>query len=58
MKPVIIVLGAGGLVTASRIAQALPEAEIHGFRRRVPDCDFGFDDVVEHVQQSLLRIYS
>jgi cobalt-precorrin 5A hydrolase/precorrin-3B C17-methyltransferase len=43
MMPVIVVLTAGGLALARRIAPALG-APVHGLRARVPDADVTFDD--------------
>jgi cobalt-precorrin 5A hydrolase/precorrin-3B C17-methyltransferase len=46
----LVVLSAGGFALAKRIQTAVPEARIHGLRRRVADADVVFDDIGEHLR--------
>ena len=48
--PAILVLGPGGLAVARRIAEAVPEATIYGYRARLPDISNGFQSVAGEVQ--------
>ncbi|MFP6758264.1 MAG: precorrin-3B C(17)-methyltransferase [Alphaproteobacteria bacterium] len=47
----IIVFGQGGLDIARRIADAMPGATVHGYRRRVAEADEFFDDTAPHLQR-------
>ena len=47
----VIILSAGGLDVARRIADAMPGATLHGFARRVSDVDEAFDDTAPHLQR-------
>ncbi len=50
-RPVaIVVLGPGGMATAKRAAEVLPEARIHGLARRLADTETTFDDVTGHMR--------
>ncbi len=40
----IVILGAGSLPVARKIAAALPDAQIHGLKTRVTDVDIAFDE--------------
>ncbi len=47
---VLIALSAGGAALAKRLQAALPDARIHGLRRRVGAADVLFDDTAEHLR--------
>lgn len=49
-SPAIIVLGAGGVDVAHRIAHVVPGARIHGLARRVPAAQVHFDDTGDHLR--------
>ncbi len=53
MTAIVMVLGASGLKTAQKIVCHLPDAKIHGLRRRVmqDEADVLFDDAVGHIRQ-------
>jgi len=42
--PAIVILGAGSLPVARKIAAALPGAQIHGLKSRVNDADIAFEE--------------
>lgn len=46
----VVVLTAGALGLARRVADLLPDAAVHGLRSRVPDAEFVFDDVGGHLR--------
>jgi cobalt-precorrin 5A hydrolase / precorrin-3B C17-methyltransferase len=46
----LVILSAVGAALAKRIQVALPDARIHGLRRRVANADVAFDDTGEHLR--------
>ena len=49
----LIALSAGGAALAKRLQTALPDARIHGLRRRVGAADVLFDDTGEHLRAAV-----
>ena len=47
--PAVIVLGPSGLATARRTMTVFPQAELHGFAKRVAQADVHFDDTAQHL---------
>jgi cobalt-precorrin 5A hydrolase/precorrin-3B C17-methyltransferase len=47
----IVVLGPSGLPLAQRLADALPDATLHGFAPRIADAPVCFDDMAGHLQR-------
>ncbi|WP_135080298.1 precorrin-3B C(17)-methyltransferase [Terasakiella sp. SH-1] len=52
--PVILCLSVGGYQLADELAQTMGDVEIHGLKKRLPDCAITFDNTIEHVK-SLFR---
>ncbi|MEE8272649.1 MAG: precorrin-3B C(17)-methyltransferase [Alphaproteobacteria bacterium] len=50
VPPALIVLTPGGLALALRLAEGLPDAEIHGLAARVPEAAICFDSVATHLR--------
>ena len=46
----IVILSDSALPMARRLAETLPEAEIHGYAERVADTDVSFADAIPHLQ--------
>jgi cobalt-precorrin 5A hydrolase/precorrin-3B C17-methyltransferase len=46
----IVALSAGGAALARRLLPVLPDARLHGLRRRFPDAEVPFDDATEHLR--------
>lgn len=47
--PAVVVLGPSGLATARRAMTVFPQAELHGFAKRVAQADVHFDDTAQHL---------
>jgi cobalt-precorrin 5A hydrolase / cobalt-factor III methyltransferase / precorrin-3B C17-methyltransferase len=52
--PVIVCLSTGGYQLASELVNAMDNVEIHGLKKRLPDCAVTFENTIAHVQ-SLFR---
>ncbi|MBL0929788.1 MAG: precorrin-3B C(17)-methyltransferase [Alphaproteobacteria bacterium] len=53
--PAIVILGAGSLPVARKIAAALPGAQIHGLKSRVTDADIAFEEFGVHLRDLFAR---
>ena len=53
--PAIVILGAGSLSVARKIAAALPGAQVHGLKSRVTDADIAFDEFGPALRELFLR---
>ncbi len=51
----IVILGAGSLPVARKIAAALPGARIHGLKSRVTDADIAFEEFGVHLRDLFAR---
>lgn len=52
--PVILCLSTGGYQLAQDLAATMDDVEIHGLKKRLPDCAITFENTIAHVQ-SLFR---
>jgi len=50
MKTAVVALTAGGLKTAQKIAQALPDCEVHGLEGRTKGADVTFTETLAHLK--------
>ncbi|NVK20231.1 MAG: precorrin-3B C(17)-methyltransferase [Methylocystaceae bacterium] len=53
--PVILCLSTGGYQLAQELAASMDDVEIHGLKKRLPDCAITFENTIAHVQ-SLFRV--
>ncbi|SCA57363.1 Precorrin-3B methylase [Candidatus Terasakiella magnetica] len=52
--PVLLCLSQGGYQLAGELATAMDDVEIHGLKKRLPECAITFENTIAHVQ-SLFR---
>jgi len=48
--PALICLSTGGYQLAQELAQTMGDVEIHGLKKRLPDCAITFDNTIEHLR--------
>ncbi len=48
--PVILCLSQGGYTLACDLAQTMADVEIHGLKKRLPDCAVTFENTIAHLQ--------
>jgi cobalt-precorrin 5A hydrolase/precorrin-3B C17-methyltransferase len=53
-SPVIVCLSTGGYELAKELAEAMDNVEIHGLKKRLPNCEITFENTISHLQ-SLFR---
>lgn len=53
-SPVLVCLNSGGYELAKELAETMGDVEIHGLKKRLPDCAITFENTIAHVQ-SLFR---
>lgn len=47
--PVIVCLSTGGYQLATELVNAMDNVEIHGLKKRLPDCVVTFENTIAHV---------